>query len=61
MEDVVEKRSLAYQIHSAGEGGVYKWDTERALSQAVIMGDRVAKVEIAKKAFDERIGNSTME
>ena len=35
--------------------GCYTWDTERKLSQAVIPGDRMVKVEIASGEWNERI------
>ena len=40
------------------EQTVYKWDTERSLSQVVIPGDRLAKVEIAKKEWEGRVGSA---
>jgi len=67
----VEYRQVAYIIppppdaddNSTKEEGnvtnnnqsVYKWDTERALSQAVIPGDRLAKVEIARTEWEGRV------
>eukprot|EP00571_Detonula_confervacea_P017673 CAMPEP_0172312682 /NCGR_PEP_ID=MMETSP1058-20130122/18341_1 /TAXON_ID=83371 /ORGANISM="Detonula confervacea, Strain CCMP 353" /LENGTH=144 /DNA_ID=CAMNT_0013026215 /DNA_START=80 /DNA_END=514 /DNA_ORIENTATION=+ len=38
---------------------MYKWDTERSLSQAVIPGDRLAKVDIAKGEWETRVGSDT--
>ena len=75
LEDVVERRRVAYAPPSSAEGGdtsnndeggntshdnkVYTWDTERTISQAVILGDRLAKVEIAKGEWDARFGRET--
>ena len=35
---------------------IYRWNTERSLSQAVIRGDRLAKVEIVKDEWAKRTG-----
>lgn len=43
-------------IESEGKR-VYVWNTERSLSQAVIPGGRLAKVEIAKREWGERVGD----
>ena len=40
---------------------VYRWNTERSLSQAVIRGDRLTKVEIAKDEWIKRIGRCTVQ
>jgi small nuclear ribonucleoprotein (snRNP)-like protein len=37
---------------------VFTWNTERSLSQAVIQGNRLAKVEIAKSDWEARIGDT---
>lgn len=39
---------------------IYRWNTERSLSQAVIRGDRLAKVEIVKEDWTKRTGRSTV-
>ena len=39
---------------------IYRWNTERSLSQAVIRGDRLAKFEIAKEEWTKRTGRSTV-
>ena len=38
---------------------VFTWNTERSLSQAVIQGNRLAKVEIAKSDWEMRIGDAS--
>jgi hypothetical protein len=38
---------------------VFTWNTERSLSQAVIRGNRLAKVEIAKSDWEKRIGDAS--
>ena len=56
--------SLAVPLNNGDDGaksklttkdGCYTWDTERKLSQAVIPGDRMVKVEIASREWNERI------
>jgi small nuclear ribonucleoprotein (snRNP)-like protein len=37
----------------------FTWNTERSLSQAVITGNRLAKVEIAKSDWEMRIGDAS--
>jgi hypothetical protein len=39
---------------------IYRWNTERSLSTAVIRGDRLAKVEIAKEEWTKRTGRCTV-
>lgn len=66
LENVVEHRKVAYVPPSSSEKGgehdrrVYEWDTERSLSQAVILGDRLAKVEIAKTEWRKRVGKGAI-
>jgi small nuclear ribonucleoprotein (snRNP)-like protein len=36
----------------------FTWITNRSLSQAVIKGNRLAKVEIAKSDWENRMGNA---
>lgn len=36
----------------------FTWITDRSLSQAVIKGNRLAKVEIAKSDWENRMGNA---
>ena len=64
LENVVEHRRLAYISPSeSGEGDeqkLYQWDTERTLSQAVIPGSRLAKIEISKGEFEARVGSSNL-
>eukprot|EP00579_Thalassiosira_antarctica_P009844 CAMPEP_0201915038 /NCGR_PEP_ID=MMETSP0903-20130614/5061_1 /ASSEMBLY_ACC=CAM_ASM_000552 /TAXON_ID=420261 /ORGANISM="Thalassiosira antarctica, Strain CCMP982" /LENGTH=86 /DNA_ID=CAMNT_0048450549 /DNA_START=85 /DNA_END=345 /DNA_ORIENTATION=- len=64
LDNVVECRQVAYIPSSLSEGeenqSSYEWDTERSLSQAVIPGDRLAKVEIVKKEWEERVGQSSI-
>ena len=63
LENVVEHRRLAYISPSeSGEGDeqkLYQWDTERTLSQAVIPGSRLAKIEISKGEFEARVVQSS--
>ena len=61
LDDVVECRRVAYIAPGLSEEGqeknkLYEWNTERLLSQAVIPGNRLAKVEIAKTEWEERVG-----
>ncbi len=37
------------------ENGVCQWTTERSVTQAVIIGSKVAKVEIMKQEFEARL------
>ena len=53
LDNVVECRSVAYNDKDEEQT---LWDTNRALAQAVIPGDRLAKVEIAKDVWKARIG-----
>ena len=53
LDNVVECRSVAYNNKDEEQT---LWDTKRALAQAVIPGDRLAKVEIAKDVWKARIG-----
>ena len=39
------------------ESGTYHWTTERSLTQAVIIGKKVVKVEIKKRELELRLGN----
>ena len=67
LENVVEHRRLAYISPGddvSGEGDeqkLYQWDTERTLSQAVIPGSRLAKIEISKGEFEARVGSSNLQ
>lgn len=36
----------------------FMWNTDRSLSQAVIQGNRLARVEIAKSDWEKRLGNA---
>ena len=36
---------------------VYEWNTARSLTQAVVPGGKLAKVQIAKREWEARIGN----
>lgn len=58
LEDVVEKRGVTYSATDKEES-TYKWETERSLSQAVIRGDILAKVQIAKNEYHRRVKGST--
>eukprot|EP00584_Thalassiosira_punctigera_P018709 CAMPEP_0172563210 /NCGR_PEP_ID=MMETSP1067-20121228/99970_1 /TAXON_ID=265564 ORGANISM="Thalassiosira punctigera, Strain Tpunct2005C2" /NCGR_SAMPLE_ID=MMETSP1067 /ASSEMBLY_ACC=CAM_ASM_000444 /LENGTH=90 /DNA_ID=CAMNT_0013353609 /DNA_START=83 /DNA_END=355 /DNA_ORIENTATION=+ len=66
LDNVVERRRVAYIPPGSSKGAgaelekesIYEWETERSLSQAVIPGNRLAKVEIAKTEWEERIGSS---
>ena len=53
LDNVVECRSVAYNGNDTEQT---LWDTKRTLAQAVIPGDRLAKVEIAKDVWKARIG-----
>ena len=53
LDNVVEFRSVAYNNKDEGQT---LWDTKRALAQAVIPGDRLSKVEIAKDEWKARFG-----
>lgn len=53
LDNVVECRSVAYNGNDKEQT---LWDTKRTLAQAVIPGDRLAKVEIAKDVWKARIG-----
>lgn len=56
LQDVVERREITYCPKVNGEIGMRKWDTKRVLSQAVILGERVAKVQIKKHEYQSRVG-----
>jgi small nuclear ribonucleoprotein (snRNP)-like protein len=61
LEDVVERREIIYCPHEDegdegdGKESIYRWDTERSLSQVVIPGNRLVKVEIAKDEYQIRV------
>ena len=56
LEDAEEKRDITYSPD--GEENVYRWETERLLSQAVIPGERLARVQISKDEYQRRTGGS---
>ena len=56
LEDVVEKREIVYSPND-GREGEKRWNTKRILSQAVIVGERMAKVQIVRDEYQRRVGN----
>ena len=48
-----------YKSRCNNDQTVFTWNTERSLSQAVIRGNRLAKVEIAKSDWEKRIGDAS--
>ena len=48
-----------YKSRCNNDQTVFTWNTERSLSQAVIRGNRLAKVEIAKRDWEKRIGDAS--
>jgi small nuclear ribonucleoprotein (snRNP)-like protein len=57
LEDVIERREMKYHNETDEQKRVYRWDTERCLSQAVIPGDRLARVQIDKDEYQRRVGS----
>jgi small nuclear ribonucleoprotein (snRNP)-like protein len=62
LDNAVEKREIAYcssagNDSNPGDETIYRWDTERLLTQAVIPGERLFKVQIARKEYEKRLGN----
>lgn len=55
LEDVTERREITYDSGDGGQDSVYRWETERSLSQAVIPGDRLARIQIDKDEYHSRI------
>lgn len=41
--------------HTKDENGLCLWTTERSLTQAVIIGTKVSKVEVTKRDWEARI------
>jgi len=48
-----------YKSRCNNDQPMFTWNTERSLSQAVIQGNRLAKVEIAKREWEKRIGDAS--
>ena len=66
LEDAIEHRKIGYKqtiISSDGssEEELYTWDAEREISQAMIRGDKLVKVEIFESDWVERIGQISPE
>jgi small nuclear ribonucleoprotein (snRNP)-like protein len=67
LEDAIEHRKIGYKqtIVSSDDGSseeqLYTWDAEREISQAMIRGDKIVKVEIYESEWVERIGEVTPE
>ncbi|KAL7462425.1 hypothetical protein ACHAXS_002799, partial [Conticribra weissflogii] len=57
-EDVTEASSAKEGETNHGRKNVYKWDTERCLSQAVIPGAKLLKVEISKSEWEDRVDST---
>ena len=55
LEDAEERRDITYNPY--GKEGIYRWETERFLSQAVIPGERLARVQISKGEYQRRTGS----
>ena len=45
--------------HTKDESGLCQWTTERSLTQAVIIGMKVAKVEIMMREWEARLEKTT--
>mmetsp|Transcript_14259 Transcript_14259/g.21479 ORF Transcript_14259/g.21479 Transcript_14259/m.21479 type:complete len:143 (+) Transcript_14259:89-517(+) len=45
--------------HTKDESGLCQWTTERSLTQAVIIGIKVAKVEIVRREWEARLEKTT--
>eukprot|EP00804_Cyclotella_cryptica_P008407 CCRYP_003933-RA/>CCRYP_003933-RA protein AED:0.29 eAED:0.29 QI:0/-1/0/1/-1/1/1/0/114 len=63
LDNVVERREIAFCPSAGGNGAkpgdetiIYRWDTDRLLAQAVVPGDRLCKVQIAKEEYEKRLG-----
>ena len=67
LEDAIEHRKIGYKqtiVRSddgSSEEQLYMWDTEREISQAMIRGDKLVKVEICESEWVERIGEMSPE
>lgn len=67
LEDAIEHRKIGYKqtIVSSDDGSseeqLYMWDAEREISQAMIRGDKLVKVEICESEWVERIGEMSPE
>ena len=49
--------SNAQQLqHTKDESGVCQWTTERSVTQAVIIGSKVTKVEMMRQELEARLG-----
>jgi small nuclear ribonucleoprotein (snRNP)-like protein len=57
LEDVIERREITFHNETDEQKSVYKWETERSLSQAVIPGERLARVQIDKDEYQRRVGS----
>ena len=47
-----------YVQHTKDENGLCLWTTERSLTQAVIIGNKVSKVEIMRRDWEARVAKS---
>lgn len=67
LEDAIEHRKIGYKqnIVSSDDGSseeqLYTWDAEREISQAMVRGDKIVKVEICESEWVERIGEMSPE
>ena len=67
LEDAIEHRKIGYKqtiVRSddgSSEEQLYMWDAEREISQAMIRGDKLVKVEICESEWVERIGEMSPE
>jgi len=58
LEDVVELRRVAYVSKRGNQMETQEWETSRSLSRAVVPGDKLAKVEIAREEWEGRVESS---
>mmetsp|Transcript_17505 Transcript_17505/g.36484 ORF Transcript_17505/g.36484 Transcript_17505/m.36484 type:complete len:147 (-) Transcript_17505:512-952(-) len=58
---VNEASSTQEQEKNNEQKNIYKWDTERCLSQAVIPGGKLLKVEISKREWEDRVDSTLSE
>jgi small nuclear ribonucleoprotein (snRNP)-like protein len=67
LEDAIEhrkigcKQTIVRSDDGSSEEQLYTWDAEREISQAMIRGDKIVKVEIYESEWAERIGEVSPE